>query len=125
MRAHLLEMLLAGILFLEAISCIVNPPLLGCGLPGATGVLYGAKATARTTLPVSAPKRAGEKSALTGALTRYGVDLVIGTEDVELRPNAQGLRNGKILIGLRAYDRDGKAVSWEDDEENLSVSESQ
>ena len=61
------------------------------GLPGATGVLYvGRRLLHWTTLPDSAPKRAGENPALTGPLTRYGVDLVIRTEDVELQPNAQG-----------------------------------
>jgi VWFA-related protein len=99
--------------------------LLGLGLPGATGVLYGAKATARTALPDSTPKRAGENSALTGPLTRYGVDFVIRTEDVEVQPNAQGERSGRLLIGLKAYDRDGKVLNWEGDEETLQVKESE
>ena len=100
-----------------------NPltPLLEYGLPGATGVLYGAKATARTTAPNATPQRAGENSALSGQLTRYGVDFVVRAEDVELQPSAQGERSGKLLIGLKAYDRDGKAVNWEGDEETLSL----
>jgi VWFA-related protein len=104
-----------------------NPltPLLGFGLPGATGVLYGAKATARTTMPDSMPRRAGENTGLTGSLTRYGVDFVVRTEDVELPLNAQGERSGRFLIGLKAYDRDGNAVNWEGDEENLTLKESE
>jgi VWFA-related protein len=104
-----------------------NPltPLLGFGLPGATGVLYGAKATVRTALPDSAPKRAGENAALTEPLTRYGVDFVVRTEDVDLQPDSHGERSGKILIGLKAYDHDGKAVNWEGDEETLNVKESE
>ena len=58
-----------------------NPlaPLLGFGLPGATGVLYGAKATARTTMPDSHAQKSrreywahGTVHALRSGLRRYG-----------------------------------------------------
>ena len=98
--------------------------LLGYGLPGATGVLYGVDAKAGPTEEASASNRAGANTALQGPVTRYRVDFTIRTGDVELRPNAQGGRSGRLLIGLKAYDRDGNVVNWEGDGETLDVKDS-
>jgi VWFA-related protein len=99
--------------------------LLEFGLPSATGVLYGAQAHAGPQQDASPSNRAGENTALTGTVTRYRVEFVIRTEDVDLQPNAQGERSGSLLLGLKAYDREGNAVNWEGDQENLALKESE
>ncbi len=105
----------------------VNPltALLEYGLPGATGVLYGVAAKAGPTEEASAANRAGANTALQGMVTRYRVDLTIRAGDLELRPNAQAGRSGRLLIGLKAYDRDGKALNWEGDDETLDLKDAE
>lgn len=105
----------------------VNPlmALLEYGLPGATGVLYGVAAKAGPTEEASPTNRAGANTALQGMVTRYRVDFTIRAPDVELRPKAQGGRSGRLLIGLKAYDRDGNAVNWEGDDETLDLKDTE
>ena len=86
--------------------------LLGYGLPGATGVLYGVAAKPGPTEEASPENRAGANTALKGMVTRYRVDFTIRAGDVELKPNPQGGRSVRLLIGLKAFDRDGNAVNW-------------
>jgi hypothetical protein len=49
------------------------------------------------------------------------VDFVVREEDVALQTDAAGNRTGKILIGLKAYDRAGNAVNWLGDQEILNI----
>ena len=49
------------------------------------------------------------------------MSFIIREQDLALEPNQQGERSGKILIGLKAYDRDGKAINWEGDIETLDM----
>jgi VWFA-related protein len=104
----------------------VNPlaALLEYGLPGATGVLYGVAVKAGPTEEASPSNRAGANTALQGIVTRYRVDFTIRVGDVELKPNAQGGQSGRILLGLKVYDRDGNAVNWEGDDQSLDLKES-
>lgn len=99
--------------------------LLDYGLPGATGVLYGVAVKAGPTEEASSTNRSGANMALQGMVTRYRVDFTIRAGDVEPRPGAQGGRSGRLLIGLKAYDRDGNAVNWEGDDETLSLKDTE
>lgn len=105
----------------------VNPltALLEYGLPGATGVLYGVAAKAGPTEEASPANRAGSNTTLAGMVTRYRVDFTIRAGDVDLRPSTGGGRSGHILIGLKAYDRSGKAVNWEGDDETLDLKDAE
>jgi VWFA-related protein len=105
----------------------VNPlaDLLDYGLPGATGILYGVDTQMKDTEDSSAATRAGDNPALQGPLTRYRVDFTIRTNDVEWNQDAQGVRSGRLLIGLKAYDRDGHAVNWEARDESVQVNENE
>jgi VWFA-related protein len=100
-----------------------NPlrPLLKFGLPDATQLLYGVRVAPVAQQPAPNAKRAGMNPALTGPVTRYTLDFRIHWTDVDfdLRPN--GTHYGKIQLGLLAYDRDGKAVNWEDGTQEMNV----
>ena len=100
-----------------------NPlePLLQFGMPSATGVLYGASVKASSIQPAPDAKRAGQNAQLKVPFTRFEVDFIIREQDLALLPDTKGERSGKLLIGLKAYDRDGNAVNWEGDEENLDI----
>ena len=105
----------------------VNPlaDLLDYGLPGATGILYGVDTRTKDTEEASAAKTAGDNPALTGPVTRYRVDFTIRASDVELKQDGDGFRTGRLLIGVKAYDREGRAVNWEASDEGLRVKESE
>ena len=105
----------------------VNPlaDLLDYGLPGATGILYGVDTRTTDTSEPPAAKEAGGNPALTGPVTRYRVNFTIRASDVELKQDGQGFRSGRLLVGLKAYDRDGKAVNWEASDETLRVKENE
>jgi hypothetical protein len=100
-------------------------PLLLFGMPNATGVLYGVRAEPAATQPAPGAPQAGQNAKLNAPLTRFDVDFVVREQDVVLRPDAQGVRSGKILMGLKAYDRDGNAVNWEGVTETLRISPDQ
>ncbi len=70
-------------------------------------------------------RRAGQNEKLNAPLTRFDVDLIVRAEDVLLQSDPQGGRSGKILVGLKAYDRDGNALNWEGDSQNLEITPDQ
>jgi len=100
-----------------------NPlrPLLKFGLPDATQLLYAVHVSPTAQQPAPNAKRAGMNPALTGPVTRYALDFRISWTDVnfDLMPN--GTHHGKIQVGLLAYDRDGKAVNWEEGAQEMNV----
>ena len=104
-----------------------NPlyPLLALGMPGASGILYGVQAAPVTPQPAPDEGCAGENTGLKSPLTRYRVDFIIREQDVTLQPDLQGGRSGKILIGVKAYDRDGNAINWERNKETLDIKASE
>ncbi len=87
-------------------------PLLRFGLPGATGVLYGAQAAPAAQQPAPDAPLAGQNWKLKGPTTRYDVNFVIRAQDIAFTPAAGGKRTGKVLLGVKAYDRNGQAVNW-------------
>ncbi len=100
-------------------------PLLQSGMPSATGILYGVRVGPAATQPASDAMRAGQNETLHGPLTRFDVDLIVRAGDVALQSDPQGRRSGKILVGLKAYDRDGNALNWTGDSENLEITPDQ
>jgi VWFA-related protein len=100
-------------------------PFLQSGMPSATGILYGVRVTPAAVQPAPDAKRAGQNEKLHAPLTRFDVDLIIRAEDVALQSDPKGLRSGRILVGLRAYDRDGNALNWQGDAANLKIAPGQ
>jgi hypothetical protein len=96
-------------------------PLLHYGLPAASGVLFGAQATV-TNQKSPDGKTAGENSALKGPVARHVVEFIIRAGDVTWQTTANGNRSCRILVGLKAYDRDGNAVNWQGGVETIEVS---
>jgi VWFA-related protein len=96
-------------------------PLLQFGMPSATGILYGVRVEPAAIQPAPDAPRAGQNEKLSAPVTRFDVDLIVRAEDVVFQPAPQGVRSGKILVGLKAYDRDGNAINWEGDSETLDI----
>ena len=107
----------------QGIKPSVDPltPLLQFGLPPATGILYGVRAERSDPQPTSAEPFAGQNPNLKGPLTRYTVDFVIRSQDLAFSPGPDGERTARILLGLKAFGRDGSALNWEANEESLSI----
>ncbi len=100
-------------------------PLLRLGLPGAAGVLYGVGAEPAAVQPSSGEARAGQNANLQDPVTRYTVNFVIRAQDVALNPNSQGGKSGKLLLGVKAFDRAGNALNWAGDVEMLDMTPDQ
>jgi VWFA-related protein len=88
-------------------------PVMKLGLPGATGILYGVHVAPRTHQPSADAARAGQNEKLSGTTIRYRVDFFIRLADVALKTDSKGEHDGKLEVGLMAYDRDGKPVNWD------------
>jgi VWFA-related protein len=96
-----------------------NPiaPLLQLGMPGATGILYGARVTA-------APPQgelAGQNPQVKGPLTRCSVSFTIRAEDVSFSQSPDGRRIGRLLVGVKAYGQDGAALNWQASREAIDM----
>jgi hypothetical protein len=87
-------------------------PLLKRGLPSATQILYGVRVVPVNPQPAPNATHAGKNPKLTCPCTRYSVDYMIRWTDVALEKQGDNIRQGKISVGLMAYDRDGNAVNW-------------
>ncbi len=94
-----------------------NPitPLLQPGLPVATGIYYGARVEQK---PGGAPSAsdaapAGQNPQLKGPLTRYTVSFTIRAQDVSFAETPNGGRIAKLLVGVKAYGKDGAALNWQ------------
>jgi len=88
------------------------PPLMAPGLPDSTQIVYQTRAMPLTPQPAAGDPRAGGNAKLSGALTRYKVDLVINPTTVSLELAPDLTHNGKIEVALVAYDQAGKPVNW-------------
>ena len=88
-------------------------PLLKYGLPGATGILYGARVLPVDPQPQPDATRAGQNPNLEGPFTRYAIDFFIRWSDIDFQASPEKSHLGKIEVGLMAFDRQGKAVNWE------------
>ena len=83
-------------------------PLLKFGLPDATGILYGVRAEPAEIQP-SLSDGPWQDQILKALLA--DLNFVVRVEDLVLNANSQGM-SGKFLLGLKAYDHDGKVLDW-------------
>ena len=94
-------------------------PLLQLGLPNASGILYGASAAPSI---VHGSEPAGQNPHVKGPVTRYTVSFTIRAEDVFFSEAPNGERIANLLIGIKAYARDGSALNWQATREATELS---
>jgi VWFA-related protein len=99
-------------------------PLLQLGMPSATGIFYGARVEGKSgnEPPTSDTGPAGQNPQLKGPLTRYTVSLTIRAQDVSFGQAPNGERIAKLLIGIKAYGKDGAALNWQASQEAAEIS---
>jgi VWFA-related protein len=95
--------------------------LLMRGMPSSTQVLYGIRVASANPQPAAGTGHAGENVKLAGPLTRYMIDFLIQSKDLQLSTDTNGNRHGRVEIELVAYDRDGKALNWTGSTANLNL----
>jgi len=87
-------------------------PFMDLGMPQTEQILY--KAFIQPLLD-NAPQGANPPPpSLRGPLTRYGVNFAIDANDLLLKPDAEGVRRGKINVSLIAYDKYGQIITRKD-----------
>jgi len=74
-----------------------------------------------TPQPTPGGKIAGKNAGLTGPTTRYSIDLMIRWSDVALVAKEDGTHQGKLEVGLLAWDIKGKSVNWEKGTQPLTL----
>jgi VWFA-related protein len=87
-------------------------PLLTRGFPGATQILFAARAVPASPQPAPTAKRAGLNDKLKAPTTRYALDLIIDPKQVQLKATPQGTHMGEIRVELVAHDRAGQPLNW-------------
>jgi hypothetical protein len=60
----------------------------------------------------ASPAQGGDNANLTGALTRYAVDLMIPARGLQFDLAADGQRHVRVEAGLLVYNREGKPLNW-------------
>ena len=83
------------------------------GLPSATGLFYGMRVVPATRRPPPNAARAGQNPKLSGSTVRYNVDFLVRLTDLTFQAGPKGEHDGRIEVGLMAYDHDGSAVNWD------------
>jgi VWFA-related protein len=87
-------------------------PLMVRGLPDFTEVIYKAHVAPLATQPAADTKVAGGNVSLKRPFTRYGVDLAVSVQDLQIAPGDDGKRHGSLEVALVAYDAEGMPVNW-------------
>jgi len=87
-------------------------PLMQRGVPSSTQILYGLHVVPASGQFGPDAARAGANTKLAGPVTRYSVDFLIRSTDVNLESMPDGTHRGRIQVEMIAYDRDGKALNW-------------
>lgn len=95
--------------------------LLIPGMPSSTQVLYGVRVEPANPQPAAGADHAGGNVKLAGPFTRYTVNFLIRSSDLQLSVSTNGERGGRVQIELVAYDRDGKALNWASSTAKLSL----
>ena len=57
---------------------------------------------------------AGKNASLTGPTTRYAIDFMIRWSDLAWVDGGDGTHQGKLEVGLIAWDGKGKSVNWDE-----------
>jgi VWFA-related protein len=91
------------------------------GMPNATQILFAARVVPVTPQPAPGGKIAGSNASLSGPTTRYSIDFFIRWSDVALAAGADGTHEGKVEVGLIAWDTKGKSVNWEEDTQQMAL----
>ncbi len=91
------------------------------GMPNATQILFAARVVPVTPQPVTGGKIAGRNASLSGPTTRYSIDFFIRWNDVALAAGAGGTHQGKVEVGLVAWDTKGKSVNWEEGTQQMAL----
>jgi VWFA-related protein len=90
-------------------------------MPDATQILLAARVVPATPQPAPGGKIAGRNASLSGPTTRYSIDFFIRWSDVVLTAGADGTHQGKIEVGLIAWDMKGKSVNWEEGTQQMAL----
>ncbi|MDE3188830.1 MAG: VWA domain-containing protein [Acidobacteriota bacterium] len=90
-------------------------------MPDATQILFAARVVPVTPQPASGGKIAGMNASLSGPTTRYSIDFFIRWSDVALAAGADGTHQGKVEVGLIAWDTKGKSVNWEEGTQQMAL----
>jgi VWFA-related protein len=93
-------------------------PLLQFGLPNATGIFYGASVVPSTD---NDSEPAGQNAQVKGPLTRYTVSFTVRAQDVSFGQAPNGGRIANLLIGVKAYGKDGSALNWQASREAVEL----
>jgi VWFA-related protein len=97
-------------------------PFMDLGMPQSQQVLYklrvyqapaGTAAAASNAAPNAPPNTQQDKSPGKDK-TAYKIDFAINTSDLNLTPDADGVRKGKVNISLAVYDRYANVVAHEE-----------
>jgi VWFA-related protein len=91
------------------------------GTPDVTQVLFAARIVPLAPQPAAGGKLAGKNASLSGATTRYSIDLMIRSSDVVLKAETDGTHQGEIGVGLIAWDMKGKSVNWEQGMQQMAL----
>ena len=89
--------------------------LLQAGLPSATGILYGLNIQRRPESDVQASHdpSAGQNPNLSGPLAHVSISFTIRAQDIEFGQAPNEERVAKLLVGVKAYGKDGAALNWQ------------
>src|ERR1019366_4755138 len=91
-------------------------PFMDFGMPQSEQILY------KTKIKHSSSSASGvDQSDLKGNTDRYLVDFAVDLNDLNLKPDSDGIRKGKLNVTLIVYDRYGKVANREDRLVNLNV----
>jgi len=80
-------------------------PFMGLGMPQTEEILYKVRIV---------PSPVAEKSRKKNESCRYGVDFAVDSNDVNLKPEANGNRRGSLVVSMMIYDRYGNLVSHQE-----------
>lgn len=94
---------------------------LGHDMPNATEILFAARVVPMTPQPTPGSKIAGRNAKLAGPTTRYSIDFFIRWSDVALTAGADGTHQGKLDVGLVAWDQRGKSLNWEEGTQQMAL----
>ncbi len=90
-------------------------------MPDATQILFAARVVPVTPQPAPGSKIAGKNASLSGPSTRYSIDFFVRWSDVALAAGAADTHQGKLEVGLVAWDAKGKSVNWEEGTQQMTL----
>ena len=90
-------------------------------MPNATQILFAARIVPVTPQTSSGGKIAGKNAGLSGPTTRYSIDILIRWSDVAFTMASDGTHQGKVEVGLIAWDMKGKSINWEEGTQQMTL----